>query len=214
MMSTELTGAATAQPGGDLAAAQGDETGLIVWTLSALLRAWAAAQGPAWAARSASVAELGCGVNPVLLGLAAADGRGAARVLATDYSAAAVARVEASPAAALCRARGWPLEAAVLDWASPPAPRDAGAFDVLLASEVLYYQVDVRQLMHAFAALMRRPAGFGVMASFSRGTSLKQLVQAGQENGLAVRVLDIHAGKSRSGFSPRAPSPQRGRHRY
>lgn len=79
-----------------------------------------------------SVLELGCGV--ALPAVVAAQG--GARVLATDWYAAALEFAEANAAA-----NGTRLETSLVDWRNPPAELEARApFDVVIGADVLYEQ--------------------------------------------------------------------------
>jgi predicted nicotinamide N-methyase len=88
--------------------------------------------------RGARTLELGCGL--ALPSIAAA--RAGGRVLATDWSADAVA------AAAENAARnGAAVETMVCDWGAPDAIVERGPFALVLASDVLYEQRNVQLLL-------------------------------------------------------------------
>ena len=101
--------------------------------------------GPVIQLAGAAVCELGCGIG--LLGLACAK-LGARPVVLTDAvtDALAVARLNAA------EAPGAGVEVAVLSWMEPlagqggvdrPCGELAGAFDVVVGSDVLYFAGDV-----------------------------------------------------------------------
>jgi predicted nicotinamide N-methyase len=96
--------------------------------------------------RGARTLELGCGL--ALPSIAAA--RAGGRVLATDWSPDAVAA-----AARNAERNGAEIETLVCDWASPEALLARAPFDLVLASDVLYEQRNVDQLL----ALLPRLTG-------------------------------------------------------
>jgi predicted nicotinamide N-methyase len=81
------------------------------------------------ALRGAPVLELGCGLGVGALAAALAGGR----VLATDWSAEAVAF-----AAENARRNDLEIETAVVDWKAPAALLDRAPWPVVIASDVLY----------------------------------------------------------------------------
>jgi predicted nicotinamide N-methyase len=91
------------------------------------------------------VVELGCG-GLALPSIAAAIAGG--RVLATDWSQAAVER-----AAANARRNGVHIDTLVASWADPAAIASTGPHDLVLASDVLYERRDVDLLLNALDAL-------------------------------------------------------------
>jgi predicted nicotinamide N-methyase len=91
------------------------------------------------------VVELGCG-GLALPSIAAALAGG--RVLATDWSQAAVQR-----AAANARRNDATIDTLVASWADPAAIAATGPHDLVLASDVLYERRDVDLLLNALDAL-------------------------------------------------------------
>jgi predicted nicotinamide N-methyase len=93
------------------------------------------------------VVELGCGL--AIPSLAAA--RAGADVLATDN------REEAPPFAARnAEMNGLRIDTATADWWQPEALVERGPFDLVLASDVLYVEVDVDPLLELLPRLARR----------------------------------------------------------
>src|SRR5690242_8148290 len=91
------------------------------------------------------VVELGCG-----LGLpAVVAALGGARVLATDWSADAIAMTEENAAR-----NGARLETLLCSWAAPEPIAGRGPFDLVLASDVLYEARDVDLLLAALPPLL------------------------------------------------------------
>jgi predicted nicotinamide N-methyase len=90
------------------------------------------------ALRGARTLELGCGL--ALPSIAAA--RAGGRVLATDWSAAAVAA-----AARNAERNGAELETMACDWSAPGPLLERAPFDLVLASDVLYERRNVDQLL-------------------------------------------------------------------
>ncbi len=89
--------------------------------------------------------ELGCGL--ALPSIAAA--RAGGRVLATDWSRDAVAA-----AASNARRNGAEIETLVCDWAEPAPLLERGPFQLVLASDVLYEQRNVDQLLELLPRLV------------------------------------------------------------
>ena len=95
--------------------------------------------------RGARTLELGCGLAVPSIAAARSGGR----VLATDWSPDAVA------AAADNAARnGAELETLVCDWAAPEALLERAPFQLVLASDVLYEQRNVDQLLDLLPRLV------------------------------------------------------------
>lgn len=121
---------------------------------------------------------------------AALEGSGPRRVVLTDVNEEALARLSSSLEASGRLGAG--VEVQALDWADLQAlEKLEAAFDLVLASEVLYYNVDVACLMNAGAKLLKKSHGVWILCSFLRGTSLRELRQKAAESGLHMRLLDI-----------------------
>ena len=105
--------------------------------------------------RGARVVELGCGLG--LPSIVAA--RRGARVLATDWSADALALLERNAAA--CDAR---LRVACVDWQRPEALLAQTPFDLVLAADVLYERRNVAVL----ASLLERLSDRALIADPDR----------------------------------------------
>jgi predicted nicotinamide N-methyase len=90
------------------------------------------------ALRGARVVELGCGLGLPSLVAARAGGR----VLATDWSAAALDLLHRNAAA-----NDVSLQTAHVDWAHPSALLAAAPFDLVLAADVLYERRNVALLL-------------------------------------------------------------------
>jgi predicted nicotinamide N-methyase len=91
------------------------------------------------------VVELGCGLGVPAIAAALAGGR----VLATDWSAAAVAR-----AAANAERNGTSIDTLVCSWSEPAPIVERGPWDVVLASDVLYERRDVAPLLDLLPQLI------------------------------------------------------------
>jgi predicted nicotinamide N-methyase len=97
------------------------------------------------ALRGRRVVELGCGLGLPSIAAALAGGR----VLATDWSEAAVAR-----AADNARRNGAAIETLVCSWAAPEPIEARGPWDLVLASDVLYESRDVEPLLAVLPRLL------------------------------------------------------------
>jgi predicted nicotinamide N-methyase len=97
------------------------------------------------ALRGRRVVELGCGLGLPSIAAALAGGR----VLATDWSAAAVER-----AADNARRNGAAIETLVCSWAAPEPIAARGPWDLVLASDVLYESRDVEPLLGVLTRLL------------------------------------------------------------
>jgi predicted nicotinamide N-methyase len=93
------------------------------------------------------VVELGCGLGLPSIAAALAGGR----VLATDWSGAAIAR-----AADNAHRNGAEIETLVCSWADPGPIEARGPWDLVLASDVLYEQRDVTSLLGLLPRLLAR----------------------------------------------------------
>ncbi len=96
------------------------------------------------ALHGARVVELGCGLGLPSLVAARANGR----VLATDWSGAALERLERNAAD-----NGLALETALVDWASPAALLARAPFALVLAADVLYERRNVSLMLSLLPAL-------------------------------------------------------------
>jgi predicted nicotinamide N-methyase len=90
------------------------------------------------ALRGARVVELGCGLGIPSLVAARAGGR----VLATDWSAAALELLELN-----ARENGLAVETLRVDWSAPQALLELAPFDLVLAADVLYERRNVALLL-------------------------------------------------------------------
>jgi predicted nicotinamide N-methyase len=93
----------------------------------------------------AQVLELGCGLGLPSIAASLAGGR----VLATDRSSDATAFASAN-----ARRSGAILETAVCSWAEPSVMVDRGPWSVVLASDVLYGQRNVTELLDLLPRLV------------------------------------------------------------
>ena len=110
--------------------------------------------------------EVGCGLGLASLGAALAG----ARVLATDWSADALALLEDNAAD-----NGLEVETALVDWRTPAALIERGPFDLVLAADVLYELRAVAPL----AALLPRLGGEVLLADPGRPPLAAFLEQVG-----------------------------------
>jgi predicted nicotinamide N-methyase len=135
------------------------------------------------------VVELGCGLG--LPSIVAA--LGGARVLATDWSADAIAITAENAARNDAR-----LETLRCSWASPGPIAARGPFDVVLASDVLYEARDVDLLLAALPRLVA-PGGEAWIADPGRPPAARFLAAARERYGVRT--------------SPAAEVPRGGVHR-
>ena len=121
--------------------------------------------------RGASTLELGCGLGVVSIAAALAGGR----VLATDWSAAAVDFTTGN-----AERNGVQLETAVVDWAEPEAIVERGPWQLVLGSDVLYERRNVDQMIGLLPRLVR-PGGEVWIADPGRETSMDFLARAARD---------------------------------
>jgi predicted nicotinamide N-methyase len=114
------------------------------------------------------VVELGCGLGLPAISAALAGGR----VLATDWSADAVAM-----AAANAERNGAVLETLVCSWAAPAPLQARAPWDLVLASDVLYEARDVAPLLDLLPRLLT-PRGEAWIADPGRAPAARFLDQA------------------------------------
>jgi predicted nicotinamide N-methyase len=112
------------------------------------------------------VVELGCGLGLASLGAALAG----AHVLATDWSAEALALLEDNAAA-----NGLAVETARVDWTAPAALLERAPFDLVLAADVLYE----RRAVAPLAALLPRLGAEVLLADPGRPPLAAFLEQVG-----------------------------------
>jgi predicted nicotinamide N-methyase len=131
------------------------------------------------------VVELGCGLG--LPSIVAA--LGGARVLATDWSADAVAMTADNAAR-----NGAQLETLVCSWAAPGPIAERGPFDLVLASDVLYEARDVDLLLAALPRLAG-PRGEAWIADPGRPPAERFLAEARERFELSTtRAAEIPRG--------------------
>jgi predicted nicotinamide N-methyase len=130
------------------------------------------------ALRRARVLELGCGLGLPSIAAALAGGR----VLATDWSADAIAFTERNAAA-----NGANVETAVLSWADADELAARGPWDLVIGSDLLYETRNVPLLLgvldavadHAIIADPGRPASVEFEASAAQDWDLRTEIDAG-----------------------------------
>jgi predicted nicotinamide N-methyase len=122
------------------------------------------------ALRGARVVELGCGLGLPSIAAALAGGR----VLATDWSQAAVAR-----AADNAQRNDAAIETLVASWAQPEPIAARGPFELVLASDVLYERRDVEPLLAALPRLLA-PHGEAWIADPGRPSATEFLARAAE----------------------------------
>jgi predicted nicotinamide N-methyase len=120
------------------------------------------------ALRGRRVVELGCGLGLPAIAAALAGGR----VLATDWSAEAVARTRDN-----AERNGAALDTLVCSWADPEPLAARGPFDLVLASDVLYEARDADPLL-ALLPLLLAPGGEAWIADPGRATAERFLERA------------------------------------
>ena len=130
------------------------------------------------ALRGARVLELGCGLGLPSIAAALAGGR----VLATDWSAEAIAFTERNAAA-----NGATLETAVLSWSDARALALRGPWDLVIGSDLLYEKRNVALVLgvldavadHAIIADPGRPASIEFEASAAALWDMRSEVDEG-----------------------------------
>lgn len=122
------------------------------------------------ALRGARVVELGCGLGLPAIAAAQAGGR----VLATDWSADAVAFAARNAAR-----NGVELETAVAAWGQPDALVARGPWDLALGADVLYERRNVTLLLDLLPRLLR-PGGEAWIADSGRAPAAEFLAAAAE----------------------------------
>jgi predicted nicotinamide N-methyase len=131
------------------------------------------------------VVELGCGLGLPAIAAALAGGR----VLATDWSAAAVER-----AADNARRNDAEIETLVCSWTAPGPIEQRGPWDLVLASDVLYERRDVDPLLAVLPRLLA-PAGEAWIADPGRPPAAGFLERAAERFDVrTVRAAEIPQG--------------------
>jgi len=120
------------------------------------------------ALRSRRVVELGCGLGLPAIAAALAGGR----VLATDWSAEAVAMATAN-----AERNGAVPETLVCSWSQAGPLEARGPWDLVLASDVLYESRDVEPLLDLLPRLLR-PHGEAWIADPGRPSAARFLERA------------------------------------
>jgi hypothetical protein len=160
---------------GPSAGEQTDHTGFVPWlACQPLCEYLAAGAGAALLEPDARVVELGAGVG--LPGLLA--GRRVSELCLTDAVPAVIAQLRASIAAGVAAGelRGAAATAALLEWGDGPLPAGLreGGYDLVLASDCVYYEGESRAppapafAQSARAALRDSPASALVRARYWR----------------------------------------------
>ena len=111
------------------------------------------------ALRGARVLELGCGLGLPSVAAALAGGR----VLATDWSPAAIAFTERN-----ARANGARLETAVVSWTEPDELAARGPWDLVIGSDLLYERRNLALVL----AVLDRVADHAIIADPGRAASV------------------------------------------
>jgi predicted nicotinamide N-methyase len=132
------------------------------------------------ALRGARVVELGCGLGLPAIAAALAGGR----VLATDWSADAVAQTSDN-----AERNGARVDTLVCSWGAPAALLERGPFDLVLASDVLYEARDAEPLLDLLPRLLA-PGGEAWIADPGRASSEPFLQRAG-----SVFAVDTHPAR-------------------
>ena len=109
--------------------------------------------------RGASVVELGCGLGLPSIAAALAGGR----VLATDWSPAAIAFAERN-----AQANGAQMETAVVSWADPDELSARGPWDLVIGSDLLYEARNVGLVLD----VLDRVADHAIIADPGRAASV------------------------------------------
>ncbi|KAH9932414.1 putative methyltransferase-domain-containing protein [Amylocystis lapponica] len=133
--------------------------GLQSWASSIVLAEHLCAQPTTFGlADTARVLELGAGTG--LLSIVAAKLLPGAQVVATDFHPSVLANLRANVAANFAHAHPVVPVVRALDWERPVyAAELAGAFDVVLAADVVYHAQHTRWIKACVERLLARPAG-------------------------------------------------------
>jgi len=157
-----------------------DSTGLHLWSLAGVLKA-ILVQYPGLY-QSKSVLELGCGSNPVTLAIKATCDT---TIVVADYQPKAIDRVRCLPdfiAASF-------IQAQVFDWSVDKLSQPV---DVIVASEILYYAVDIDALFRCVYSMLK-PSGIFILVSQQRGTVMRSMRDASIACHLSLHLYDIFA---------------------
>jgi len=155
-----------------------DDTGLKSWSLSKLLSMLILKNAGFFDGKR--LLELGCGIDPVAKILFSTQF--AADVVVSDGNPAVVEKLKASDLGGF---------ATLLDWDKVVSSElTLQKFDVLLAAEVLYFNVDVSNLLRCVASLMNKK-GILIWTSHLRGFSMKEIADACRQHALTFRLFDI-----------------------
>jgi predicted nicotinamide N-methyase len=135
--------------------------------------------------RGARVLELGCGLGLPSLVAARAGGR----VLATDWSAAALGLLRSNAAA-----NGVSLQTARVDWAHPEELLADAPFDLVLAADVLYERRNVALLLSLLPRLgaevwLADPRRSFAEAFLARAPDIWSVTTAGHDRVLIHRLV-------------------------
>jgi predicted nicotinamide N-methyase len=121
--------------------------------------------------RGARTLELGCGLGLVSIAAAQAGGR----VLATDWSADAVAFTQDN-----AERNGIELDTAIVDWSAPEPILSQAPWQLVLGSDVLYERRNVDQMLDLLPRLVDR-RGEVWIADPGRQTSMAFLERASED---------------------------------
>ena len=146
------------------------------------------------ALRGARVVELGCGLGLPSLVAARAGGR----VLATDWSRAALALLQEN-----ARANGVTLQTAHADWGDADELVARGPFDLVLAADVCYERRNVALLLSLLprlgAEVWLADPGRSFTGAFLDQAPRQWSVQSSREGSIDIHRLVRHERRARAG---------------